>query len=293
MLRSRHIALAALCVGAMGAAAMASPGTAYDPNDASQPMPARATYQANDVVVNEQLRALVPVDATFRTVEGLPVTLGAVLAGPIPTILTFNYSSCPQLCSLQLNGLVNSLRELDMKVGQQFRVVTVNLDPDETLAHASAMRERYLESIPAAQRDVARAGWTFLLARFPGDASQIRRVADAVGFTYKYLPERAEYAHPAALIFLSTRGTVTRYVYGIEFGKDLMHESIAKAGIAEPSTAAGFMNRCYHFDPSANDHSRSGVLALQIGGAVFILFLTTAGFFYLRRISVRREAYIP
>lgn len=292
MLRSRYIALAAICVGTMASAAVASPERAYDPNDASQPMPARATYQANDVLVNEQLGGLVPADATFRTVDGLPTTLGVALSGPIPTILTFNYSSCPQLCSLQLNGLVNSLRELDMKVGQQFRVITISLDPDETLSHASAMRERYLESIPAEQRDVARAGWTFLLARFPGDASQVRRVADSVGFTYKYIADRAEYAHPAALIFLSTRGTVTRYVYGIEFAKDMMHESIAKAGIAEPSTAAGFMNRCYHFDPSANDHSRGGVLALQLGGAAFVLFLTTVGFFYLRRIS-RREAHIP
>lgn len=290
--------LAALCAAvtawpAVMTVAAAAPGHVYDPNDPEQPLPAAPSYQANDVVVEEHLGDLVPRDATFRTVEGTPITLGAALGGSLPTILTFNYSSCPQLCSMQLNGLVNGLRDLDMKLGQQFRVITIMLDPDETLQHASAMRERYLESIPAAQRDVARAGWTFLLARFPGDASQVRRVADAVGFAYKYLPDRAEYAHPAALIFLSTRGTVTRYVYGIEFAKDVMTESIAKAGVAEASTAVGFMNRCYHFDPNANNYSRGGVLALQVGAAVFVLLLTGLGFFYLRRITVRREAHIP
>ncbi|HVK89149.1 MAG TPA: hypothetical protein VM513_33740, partial [Kofleriaceae bacterium] len=133
-------------------------------------------------------------------------------------------------------------------------------------------------------RAAARKGWTFLAAATPGDGSQIERVAKAVGFSYVYVPERAEWAHPAALIFLSTVGEVTRYVYGIEFDAQVMRDSIMKAGTATPATAVGFMNRCYHFDPNANSKTRQGVFALRIGAVGFlVLVVSMLGVFHLQR----------
>jgi len=259
------------------------------------------TYKANDVNVVEKLGSKVPLDAKFTTVDGAHVTLGDVLKGELPTILTFNYADCPMLCSLQLNGLMTALpgitasgpapigaKEGDVafRIGTQFRIVTISLEPGETRERATRMRDKYIARLPEAQRAAARAGWTFLVA--DGDASQIKRVADAVGFSYVYVTERAEWAHPAALIFLSTAGTVTRYVFGIEFDPQMMRESIFKAGLAEPSTAVGFMNRCYHFDPSTSDHSRAGMMALRIGAAGFlVLFAAVFGFFFVRRNARR------
>lgn len=260
-------------------------------NPADEILPPPPTFKGNDVKVIEKLGAKVPVDARFRDQDGKVVTLGEVLAGPagpagqdvLPTILTFNYSDCPMLCNLQLNGLTAVLPAIAEKhegalfrVGTQFRIVTIDLEPSESLEKMHKMRERYLERLPEAQRAAARSGWTFLVAETPGDGAAIRRVADAVGFSYTYIAERAEWAHPAALIFLSVKGTVTRYVYGIEFEPQIMRESIIKAGTSEPATAVGFMNRCYHFDPDANNHSRAGVMALRIGAAGFVVLLLSA-----------------
>jgi protein SCO1 len=243
-------------------------------------LPPPPTYKANDVKVDEKLGAKIPVDAQFRDQDGKLVTLGQLLAGELPTILTFNYSDCPMLCNLQLNGLTAVLPVIGEKhedalfrVGTQFRIVTIDLEPNESLAKLQKMRARYIERLPEAQRDAARKGWTFLVAAIPGDGAAIRRVAEAVGFSYTYVADRAEWAHPAALIFLSVKGTVTRYVYGIEFEPQMMRESIIKAGTSEPATAVGFMNRCYHFDPDANNHSRAGVMALRIGAAGFVVLL--------------------
>jgi protein SCO1/2 len=277
-LRAR-LAIASALVVVFGAGS-ASAG----PSDEILPPP--PTYKGSGAVIVEKLGQRVPVDAKFRRADtGAIVTLGEVLAGDIPTILTFNYAACPMLCSLQLNGLTAALPGVSFRLGGQFRIVTVSLEPEETLERMTKMREHYLARLPEAQRADARGAWTFLVAATPGDASQIRRVADAVGFAYVYIRERAEWAHPAALIFLSTTGTVTRYVYGIEFPADVMHESIFKAGLAEPATAVGFMNRCYHYDPSANDHSRAGVMALRIGAAGFVVLLGVLGFVFLRRRS--------
>lgn len=265
-------------------------------------LPASPTYQANGVTVDEQTGSVIPLDAEFRTSDGALVTLREALrAGDeLPTIITFNYSDCPMLCSLQLNGLSAVLPALATKVdwqhtgkqvgfaiGQQFRILSIDLEPKESLEKLAKMKARYIARLPEAQRELATKGWTFLAAAKPGDDTQIRRVAESVGFKYVYIPERAEWAHPAALIFLSTKGVVTRYVYGIEFPADVMRESIVKAGLAEMSSAIGFMNRCYHFDPDAKNHSRAGVFALRLGAAGFVALLVIGfGAFYMRR---RRE----
>lgn len=264
---------------------------ASDPGDEILAPP--PTYKANDVNVVEKLGAKVPLDARFRDQDGNVVTLGDVLAGEMPTILTFNYSDCPMLCSLQLNGLTAALPALAQKrdntlfrVGAQFRVVTIDLEPGEELGKMVKMRERYIAKLPPEQQAAARNGWTFLVAEHPNDGAAIRRVADSVGFAYTYVTERAEWAHPAALIFVSVKGTVTRYVYGIEFEEQVMRDSIFKAGVSEPASAVGFMNRCYHFDPDANNHSRAGVLALRIGAAgAVVLLLSGLGVMQIIRRS--------
>ena len=112
----------------------------------------------------------------------------------------------------------------------------------------------------------------------------VRRVADSVGFHYHYIPERKEWAHPAALIFLASTGMVTRYVFGIEFEPAMMRESIFKAGTSQGAASVGFMNRCYHYDPDANSHARAGVLALRIGAASFLVLLVS-GFGLFRFIK--------
>jgi len=271
-------------------------------------LPPPPTYKANDVTVDEHLGGRVPLDAEFRTQDGTRVSLGDVMRGDLPAILTFNYSDCPMLCSVQLNGLTAALPkvgelaaspdpskpDLRFRVGAQFRLVTIDLEPNETIEKAQKMRERYLARFPEDQRELARAGWTFLIAATPGDGAAIRRVAEAVGFRYTYIKERAEWAHPAALILLSAAGAVTRYLYGIEYDPKVMRESIYKAGLAEPSTAVGFMIRCYHYDPGANSHARAGVTALRVGAAGFAILLFGAlGALHLLRRSKRLSPAAP
>ena len=304
MARSIHIA--ALAIGLLSGTAIAHPD-GEGPSDVILPPP--PTYKANGVTVDEHIGATIPLDAAFRTSDGTRVTLGELLTGELPTILTFNYSDCPMLCSLQLNGLssvlpkiaepvemdgVDGKKTVAFRTGQQLRIITIDLEPGESLAKLTKMKERYIAKLPEAQRPAAEKGWTFLAAATPGDGAAIRRVAESVGFKYVYVEDRAEWAHPAALIFLSTTGVVTRYVYGIEYDPKMMRESIVKAGLAEPATAVGFMNRCYHFDPDANSHTRAGMFALRLGAAGFLALLGTGlGFVHFRRRRRSIIAHLP
>ena len=259
------------------------------------------TFEAGGVTVDEKLRALIPMDATFRTPEGETKVLGDVVRGELPVILTFNYSDCPMLCSLQLNGLVKSLpaialpapyldKQVKFAVGEQFKIVTIDLEPNDSPEKLGKLRDRYIGQLPEDQRAKARAGgWTFLTAAKLGDGAAVRRVAESVGFKYTWIKDRAEWAHPAALIMLSSSGKVMRYVYGIEFPADVMRESLIAAGTAEPRDAAGYMLRCYHYNPDAKNHSRAGVMALRVGAAGFVVLLLGFGVTYLVRRN-RSEA---
>jgi protein SCO1/2 len=277
-------ALIVAILAALGSRAIAHPDSQPAPDgQVDDRVLTDPAWKGDNITVHEHLGAQVPFDARFRTADGAHVTLGDVMKGELPIILTFNYSDCPMLCSLQLNGLSTALPQIAdkhdgviLRPGAQFKIVTIDLEPGEPLEKIQKMRDKYIARLPEEQRATAKAGWTFLVAENPGDPTQIARVANAVGFSYMYIPDRAEWAHPAALIFLASSGVVTRYVYGIEFAPAMMRESIIKAGTREPASTVGFLNRCYHYDPSAGGHARAGVLAMRIAAASAIVLLMSA-----------------
>jgi protein SCO1/2 len=298
----RAVAFAAIAVSAAVALMFGAQTAIADPGDSlsgsaadfDTVVPLPPTYRGSGVKIDEHLGATLPMDARFRTSDGKDVTLGDVLRGDLPTIVTFNYSDCPQLCSLQLNGLTAAMPAVaadtpPLLLGKHFRIVTIDLEPNEPLVKLAAMKLKYVQRLAqlGATGDFA-SGWTFLAAASPGDDASIRRVADVVGFHYAYVPEHAEWAHPAALMFVSNAGVLTRYVYGIEYATPMMRESIFKAGMNEPATAVGYMFRCYHYDPEENSYAHAGVVALRLaaGGAV-VMLLGALGIVHLLRRAGR------
>lgn len=259
---------------------VAAAGTVYA-DGADEVAATSPGFPGDGVEIVEQLGATVPVDVPLRDYTGKDVTLGELLAGDIPTILTFNYSNCPNLCSYQLNGLVTALPKLRLKVGGQFRIVTIVLDPKEPLERTRETRDRYVSRLPKGSEAT---GWTFATTRTPGDSAPIQRIADAVGFHYKWIPETASWAHPAALIFVSSRGRVIRYVHGVDYAKDDLETSLAKAGTDEPTAAVGFIMRCLHWEGSASAGAKLAPALLRYAAAGFlVLFATAFGVWHLVR----------
>jgi protein SCO1/2 len=82
------------------------------------------------------------------------------------------------LCNLQLNGLSSVLPKIAekqdgarLRVGDQFRIITIDLEPNEKLDKLAKMRQRYLERLPKSLRASAAKGWTYLVAETPGDGA--------------------------------------------------------------------------------------------------------------------------
>lgn len=219
--------------------------------------------------VAEKQGAQIPRELAFRDETGATVTLGSYLDGELPVLLTFNYSSCPMLCSVQLDLLARALPKIDLRAGRQYRIVTVSLDPKETPEVAAETKERYVSLFPEEQRAEARAGWRFLT----GDAAAVAALADAVGFRYRYVAETGEYVHPATLIFLSPWGTVTRYFHGIGYVPEQLDLSIFQAGAGEYGVSLGFLLACFRHDPDAKSHARTGERVMRYGAMGFVVML--------------------
>jgi len=119
-----------------------------------------APKEVENVGVDAHLGVQVPLDLPFVDSDRTQVTLGRFFDGKRPVILTLNYSNCPMLCSLQLNGFFEALGRMTWNLGENFQMVTVSIDRGSFRAS------------PVDQAEVPEAVWTprgrQRLARFDG-----------------------------------------------------------------------------------------------------------------------------
>ena len=87
--------------------------------------------------VIEQLGDYIPLDTIFIDGSGETVTLKDLFQKNIPTILTLNYFECPMLCTLVLNGLAESIEKLTLNAGEEYQIITIDINPNESTAFAN------------------------------------------------------------------------------------------------------------------------------------------------------------
>ena len=91
---------------------------------------AAAPNVLRDVGIDQRLDVQLPLDLSFRDENGTTVRLRDYFDSR-PVILVLAYYRCPMLCTQVLNGLVKSMREMDLELGKKYRVLTVSFDPRE------------------------------------------------------------------------------------------------------------------------------------------------------------------
>lgn len=252
-------AMAALAPAAAGAGPTHEFGDTYG-GDADEMPP-----EIEDVDIVEKLENEIPLGATFQDEDGEPVELADLFQLGTPVILTFNYSECPQLCGVQLGGLVDALRQMRLRPGEQFRIVTVSLDPTESPDIAAESKDHYLSRLEDGE-EVA-AGWHFLT----GSEQSIEAVASAVGIEYDYDREKNEYFHAPALVFASPSGEVSSYQYGVRYEPEEVSEGITAAAMGDTrESARQFILSCFALE-STDGHAATAFQIMRIGGIGFVV----------------------
>jgi protein SCO1/2 len=242
------------------------------------------------VDVTERLNASLPSGIPFVTAEGKSVTLGSLIPGERPVLVTMNYSDCPMLCSLQLNGLFASLARVELELGVDYEMITVSLDPDEKPARALETKERYLTEYMKSRGEAAlakaREGWHFVT----GSESSIKAVAQTLGIQYGYNEARDEYVHPASVVMLTPDGQVARYLYGVEY-----HPKTVSLSLVEVSQGkiGGSMERlilfCFHYDETEGRYAPVAMNIMRLSAGLVALSLGSFLSFYWRKERKRKK----
>jgi protein SCO1/2 len=236
--------------------------------------------QLEGVGVDEHLGGRVDLGLNFTAEDGYPVALGSFFHKGRPVVLNLVYYSCPMLCTLVLNEQTQALRQIPWTAGKEFEVVTISIDPAETFNLAQQKRASYLASY-----DRASAGWHFLTS----DAKSVKKLADEVGFHYRYDERQAQYAHPAVIMILTPEGAVSRYLYGIKFNPRDLRLALLEASESKTTISLDrILLYCYHYDPQTRGYVLFASNLMRAGGVLTVLFL---GVMLLR--LRRRERHAP
>ena len=217
------------------------------------------------VGVTEHLNQQIPLGLEFTDSDGKSVKLEQFFDRKRPVMLTLNYSNCPMLCSLQLNGLFDAMKRMPWDIGDKFEMITLSFDPLETPERARMTKQKYLEIY---RRAGAAEGWHFLVGR----EQNIRQLADAVGFRYRYSLEGQQYIHAAVTFILTPDGRLSRYLYGVEYDPQTLRLSLLEAADGRiGSTADQILLFCFHYDAEKGRYGPAAFRLMQLGGGATVL----------------------
>lgn len=245
----------------LGAALLCTPAAAQR----QEPPPP----ELEGVGIEEHLGAQLPLDLQFVDENGREVSLGDYCTGDKPVVLTLIYFNCPMLCSLVLNGMVDGLKELDYLPGREFELVTVSFNPLETPTLAKLKKQNYIKDYG---QPAAASGWHFLT----GGAEPIAALTEAVGFKYKWVEERQEYAHQAAIYLLTPDGRISRYLYGVQFEPQTLKLGLLEASEGKLGTTLDQVFLfCFHYDAVSGRYAPAALNIMRLGGLLTVLLLAS------------------
>jgi protein SCO1/2 len=253
----------------------------------SLPSLPKSTLSRNDLLsigIDQRLGSVIPQGLIFTDSTGQKVNLSDLMARK-PTLLALVYYNCPNLCTLVLNGTVSSVADLRRTVGDGFQIVVVSIDPNETAALAARKKATYLKRYSRGENEAKE--WSFLV----GDQANIQRLADAVGYRYRYDPSIHQYAHGSGIMMVDSHGRLVRYFLGIEYPPEEIEKAVQLAQNGQvDSPLQQFILLCYCYNPLTGPYGYLIFTLLKIGAGLTVAGLAAFIFIQLRREAQRKAA---
>lgn len=271
------------------AAGLALLGALVAPAANAQLLSKELPEQVRGLEVADRRGQPTPTDAVIVNHEGRAVPFGSYFnADGRPIILVLQYYRCPIVCPVVQQKLVECLNQLDYTAGKDFQIVVVSFDPGERTPVAASARQQTLEWYEREKTPEVRAGWAF----HTGEEPHVRRLAEAVGYDYRALPN-GEYSHPVAFFVLTPDGRVSSAVYGFEYPPREVRLALLDASGGKIARSIGdyFLHYCYRYDPTAGAYTLAAFRVMQLGGVLAMIgvFGLIAALIVRERIVRRRS----
>jgi protein SCO1 len=249
-----------------------APAQIYGPPQTQVYAPSRLLQK---VGINQKMGAQIPLDLPFVDESGKDVTLRQYFGRPV--ILALVYYQCPSLCNMVLNGVLRSIKQLDLTAGNDYEVIAVSFDPRETPEMAAAKKQTYLRDY---KRQGAEQGWHFLT----GPETSSKALADSVGFRYVYDALTNQYAHSSAIMVLTPAGRIDRYFYGIDYPARDVRLGLVEASNERIGTPTDqVLLYCFHYDPTTGKYALVVMNVLRLAGLMTVFVLGTFMIVMFRR----------
>lgn len=253
-----------------GAFAVAQPPSSFREKSsgaASQVTPA----DLSNVGIEQRLDQQVPLDLTFKDETGKTVQLGDYFKSGRPVLLNLVYYTCPMLCGEELAGEASALAELRFTPGNEYEVVSVSFNPDETPKDAAEKKQVYIARMNEhLEHKTNGDGWHFLT----GQQAEIKQLADAVGFHYRRDPSTGQFIHATGIMIVTPAGKIAQYYYGVEFSPKDIRLGLIEASRDKIGTLVDQVTLyCYHYDPKTGRYGAVVTNIMRLAGAATMLIL--------------------
>ena len=235
--------------------------------------------------VEEKLNQALP-GARFQDAQGNLVSLRDLVTREKPVVLTLIYYDCPMLCSMVQKGVIKALNGTDLKLGRDYYGLTVSFSPTDTPREALSRQIGYLGTLGG--HSGRHVDWPFLT----GGQGAIVRLADAIGFRYRWDEEAKQFEHPAVSVVITGDGRISRYLYGVDPSPQDMKLAVLEAGQGKVGTTLErVLLTCFRYDPAQRKYGvyAWGVLRLGAGAAGLALF-TLLGTLWWGELKKKRSA---
>lgn len=185
-----------------------------------------------------------------------------------PTVFAFIYYNCPGLCSPLLGGLAEVIDRADMELGKDYQVITISFNPNDTPTLGKKKKANYVKGM---SKPIDESKWIWLT----GDSLNIAKITDNLGFQFQ--KEGKEYIHAAAIMVVSPKGKITRYLHGTYFLPfDLKMAVVESSKEVSGPTINKVLQFCFSYDPEGKKYvfnvtKISGIIIL--GAALLLLFI--------------------
>lgn len=208
--------------------------------------------------IYEQLDSYLPKNLTFTDENYNTVNLVDLIDKP--TVIALVYYNCPGICSPLLEGVADVITKAKMDLGTEYQIFTISFDHTEKPRLAKEKKTNY--SRLAQNKDVEN-GWKW----FTGDSTNISLLLNSLG--YKVKKTGVDYIHPGALIVVSPKAKITRYLHGVYFLPfDLKMAVIEASEERSGPTINKVLKYCFSYDPEGKKY----VLNItKISGSFIIL----------------------
>jgi protein SCO1/2 len=201
-------------------------------------------FTTGEIGVDEHLDSIVPLDLVFGNEQNQQVKLGELIDKP--TVLSFVYFDCPGLCSPLQQGISELISNSDLILGKDYKVITISFNFKDTPEKARQKKANFTTKISKEKAP----HWIYLTA----DSATVIDILNSVG--YKIKIAGVDYIHPSAIIIVSPKGKITRYLYGLQFLPFDFKMAVIEAqkGISRPSINK-VLEFCYAYDPEGKRYT--------------------------------------